>query len=209
MTKHELSKRDRDLGMDRAITRRDLDLGLDFTEVQKPVLDARAVYDYLAAQAWVDPESIVLRGTSVGGYLALALGISRDAAAILVEEPFSFPFVGVNLRNVADAKADTRYIDQIKVPVLLIRGDRTPNINDFNRDVFIPAMQAAGKSLQILTFPGEMHSFAFYDNAERTPHPDVSLKAFQAIDTFFKAHLATPPHALDARLVTHDVVIGQ
>lgn len=192
-----------------AMTRRDLDLDRPYTEVQDPVLDARAVFDYLAAQPYVDEDSIVLRGTSVGGYLALALGISRDAAAIMVEEPFSFPFVGVNLRETADPEVDSRYIDQIKVPVLLIRGDQTPNINDFNREVFIPAMQAAGKNLTVITHPGEMHSFSFYDNAERTPHPAVSQAAFREIDAFFRQHVRTQPRPLDPALVRHEeVVVG-
>ncbi|MES2626169.1 MAG: alpha/beta fold hydrolase [Pseudomonadota bacterium] len=186
-----------------AMTRRDLDLELPFAEEQPAVKDAVAVLDYVKDLPYVDPDNVVVRGTSVGGYLTLEVAAARDVAAILVEEPFSFPFVGVNLANGTDQKPDTSKLARINTPILHIQGDQTPNINDFNKDVFMPAVKATGKSLTELTYPGELHSFAFFDNAERTLHPAVSLEAFKQIDKFFQEHLTLKPTPLAANLVMY------
>ena len=187
------------------ITRRDLDLNPAATEEQGAVLDAIAAVDYLKGLPSVDPESIVLRGTSVGGYLALEIGAARRVAAIMVEEPFSMPFVGVGPGGDAveryRASGRNDKIQRLESPILLVRGDQTPNINDFNRDVLIPALRSEGKLLEVLTYPGELHSFAFYNNSERTPRPAVALEAFREIDAFFREHVATRPSPLDPALV--------
>lgn len=194
------------------ITRRDLDLNLPPGSEQGAVLDAIAAVDYVKALPYVDPESVVLRGTSVGGYLSLEAGAAREVAAVLVEEPFSMPFVGVaggggtDLVEVYRSSGSDDKIEKIGSPLMLIRGDQTPNINNFNRDVFIPAVRAAGKSLEVRTYPGELHSFAFYNNSERTPRPAVALEAFDAMAEFFREHLRTPPDPLDRALVDHVVV---
>jgi len=135
----------------------------------------------------------------------------RDAvAAIMVEEPFSMPFVGLgggggsrDLVELYRTSGNDEKIARLDSPILLVRGDQMPNINGFNRDVFIPALEAAGKSLKVSTYPGELHSFAFYDNAERTPRPAVALEAFGEIDAFFRQHVRTEPSPFDPSLVEH------
>lgn len=187
-----------------SMTRRDLDLSLPPMADQEPVRDTFAVIDYVRDLSYVDPASVVVRGTSVGGYLALEAGAARDVAAILVEEPYSFPFVGMSGGRGGNATSpNLEKLRRLQAPILLVRGDQTPNINDFNREVFIPALRSEGKSLEVLTYPGEMHSFAFYNNAERTPRPAVALEAFEAMDAFFRERLATQPVPLDPALVGH------
>lgn len=191
-----------------AMTRRDLDLNLPAGEEQPAVRDALAVYDYVKALPYIDEDSVVVRGTSVGGYLTLEVAAARDVPAIMVEEPFSFPFVGLG-PNATNAQPDGSRIARITSPIFDIEGDQTPNINDFNRDVFFPAVQAAGKQLEISHYPGGLHSFAFYDSAERTPRPEMSLQAFGEIDRFFRRHLAVQPKPLEARLVRHEVIVPE
>lgn len=186
-----------------SMTRRDLDLSLGSTEEQASVRDVFAVIDYLKDLPYVDPGSVVLRGTSVGGYLALEGGAGREVAAVMVEEPFSFPFVGVSGGRGGSGTPDLAKIRQLNSPILLIRGDQTPNINDFNREVFIPALRSQGKSLRVETYPGELHSFAFYNSAERTLRPAVALEAFEVIDAFFREHVTTQPIGFDTALVAH------
>jgi dipeptidyl aminopeptidase/acylaminoacyl peptidase len=190
-----------------AITRRDLDLNLPFGEEPAPVKDAVAIFDYVKALPYVDENSVFVRGTSVGGYLTLEVAAERGDAvtAILVEEPFSFPFVGVSARDTSP-KANTGKLARIKSPVLHIRGDQTPNINDFNRDVFLPAVEEMGLNYEVLTYPGELHSFAFYDSMERTLHPDVSLEVFREIDDFFRLYAEVQPTPVDASLVDYEPV---
>lgn len=190
-----------------AITRRNLDLSLALSVEQRPVVDAVAIIDYLKDLPYVDPQSIAVRGTSVGGYLTLEVGAARDVAAIMVEEPFSMPFVGASLGPDNTNPLNTDKIEKISSPILLVRGDQTPNINDFNRDVFIPALQSVGKAPTVLTYPGELHSFAFYNSPERTLRPAVALEVFEEIDAFFRANIKTQPVALDASLVQHEAII--
>ena len=179
-------------------TRRDLDM--EMPEVQEPVLDLLAIYDWLAEQQYVDPGSIVVRGTSVGGYLTLEVAAARNPAAIVVEEPFSFPFVNMT-PGASEQVPDTSKIDRLDCPILLIRGDQTANLNDFNRRVLIPALGQADKKIDVITFPDELHSFAFYDNSERTVRPADSLEAFRFIQWFFQLHLDTKPVPLDRALI--------
>lgn len=189
-----------------ALTRRDLDLALPFAQEQPAVKDAIAVLDYVKQLPYVDSANVVVRGTSVGGYLTLEVAAARDVPAIVVEEPFSFPFIGINLNAGGNQQPDTSRLERIRSPILHIQGDQTPNINDFNRDVFMPAVVAAGKSLTELTYPGELHSFAFFDNTERTLHPAVSLEAFKAMDDFFREHLTLQPVPLPPGLVDYEPI---
>lgn len=190
-----------------AMTRRALDMELPADEVQPSVRDAIAVYDYVRSLDYVDDDSVVVRGTSVGGFLTLEVAAARDTvAAIAVEEPFSFPFVGVSPGADNGGSLDTSKIAAIEAPILLLRGDQTPSINEFNRDAFIPALEADEKQLVVRTYPGQLHSFAFYDNEERTPDAFVSLQAFRDIDRFFREHLEVQPQALNDALVDHEPV---
>lgn len=190
-----------------AMTRRELDMALPSDEVQPAVLDAIAVYDHVRSLPYVDDSSVVVRGTSVGGYLSLEVAAARDTvAALMIEEPFSFPFVGLSPGAEPEANLDTSKIEAIAAPILLIRGDQTPNINTFNQDTFIPALKASERQLTVRTYPKQLHSFAFYDNEERTPEPAVSLQAFQHIDHFFRAHIQVQPHALAETLVSMESV---
>lgn len=184
-----------------AMTRRDLDLELDFDAVQPALLDAMAVYDAVAQLDYVAADSIVVRGTSAGGYIALELATQRAAAALMVEEPFAFPFVDQGPATDATAP-DLRKILQLDLPIQIIEGDQTPNINDFNRDVFIPALERANRDLELHHFAGGLHSFAFYDSAERTPDPALSLRAFGLIEAFFSQHVAVKPVPLQEGVVT-------
>ncbi|MDR2212696.1 MAG: dienelactone hydrolase family protein [Pseudomonadales bacterium] len=188
------------------MTRRDVDLNLPFSEEQPAVKDALAVIDYVKSLPYVDPASVVVRGTSVGGYLSLEVAAAREVAAVMVEEPFSFPFVGISGANPLEQKPDLSKIARIKSPLLVIEGDQTPNINEFNTQVFLPALRAAGKAMELQRYPGELHSFAFFDNAERSLHPAVSLQAFARIDDFFREHLPTQPQAIDPALVSHEAI---
>jgi dienelactone hydrolase len=189
-----------------AMTRRDLDLALPFSVEQPAVKDALAVIDAVKELPYVDANNIVLRGTSVGGYLVLEVAAAREVAAIVVEEPFSFPFVGISPNDVNDQSPDIGKISRIKSPIMDIEGDQTPNINNFNREVFIPAVQSSGKSITVLHYAGELHSFAFYDSPERTLHPAVSLEAFNAMDRFFREHLTLEPIHLQAQFVEYEVI---
>ena len=190
--------------------------------------DSVAAVDYLRQLPYVDPDSIVIYGCSGGGDLALEVAASTDVAAIVPEEPASMLFTGIfnrefpkqgerfTARDAAPISADPeRYytaeyqkltrekISRIRCPILIVQGDETSNLNRFNAQVLIPELRSAGTTLEVVTYPGEPHCFAFYGSRQRTPRPAVALKAFQDADAFFRRHLNTQPKPIDAGLVEH------
>ena len=58
-----------------------------------------------------------------------------------------------------------------------------------------------GKSLAVVTYPREPHSFAFYSTPARTPRPAVAENAFEDINALIRRHLPTKPSPIDPRLI--------
>jgi dienelactone hydrolase len=84
-------------------------------------------------------------------------------------------------------------ISAIRCPVLIIEGDATNPLNNFHRQTVIAGLRAANKVVEMRSYAGQPHSFAFYSDRERTPQPAVALKAFEEIDSFLNQHLPTRP----------------
>ena len=57
------------------------------------------------------------------------------------------------------------------------------------------------KALDIESYSGEPHSFAFYSSAARTPRPAVAAQVFEEIDAWLRRQLRTPPMPIDPRFV--------
>lgn len=188
--------------------------------------DSLAAVAHVRQLPYVDPRSVVVSGCSGGGDLALEVAAATDVAAIVPEEPASILLTGIfnkafpkqgdryTPRDAAPISADPkRYytaeyqkltrakIDRIRSPILIVQGDQQP-INHFNAAVLIPELRAARKTLEVITYPGEPHCFAFYGNGPRTPRPAAALKAFEDSDRFVRRYLRTQPKPVDPSLVT-------
>jgi acetyl esterase/lipase len=185
-----------------------------------PIADTVAAVEHVRKLPYVDAKSVVIYGCSGGGDLALQAAAVTDVAAIAPEEPASVLFTGVLNNSVpkrgethtpADAAplmkdplryytADFQKITRAKIaridePILIVQGDEQNLENRFNAQVLIPELKAAGKKLELATYPGEPHCFAFVPEARR---PAAALKAFEAVDAFFRRHVATQPKPVDA-----------
>lgn len=88
----------------------------------------------------------------------------------------------------------------MRTPILILQGDQDP-LNRFNGQVLIPELRAMGKALEVNTYPGEPHCFAFLGSGPRSPHAAVALKAFQDAETFFRRHVGTKPKPMDTSQV--------
>jgi dienelactone hydrolase len=188
--------------------------------------DAVAAINYLRRLSYVDGQSIVVNGTSGGGDLALWVAASTALAAIVPEEPASSMFMGVITKQTpkkgerftpADAMvihadpakfftAEHRKLAQERIapidcPILIVQGEETSRLNVFNRETLIPELKAAKKRLEIKSYPGEPHSFAFYSNRARTPRPAVAAQVFEDINAWLRQQLKTTPVPIDRRLV--------
>jgi len=188
--------------------------------------DVVAAIEYLRALPYVDSDSVVVRGTSGGGDLALAIAATTKVAAIIAEEPASIMFTGI--WNEDSPKAGDRYtprdaneifdnpseyytdewqrhtrakISSINSPILIVQGTPSRNINLFNAVVLAPELTAAEKTFDVHTYPGEPHSFAFYSERRRAPRPEVALEAYDAMIEWLMPHLSTKPVPIEPSLI--------
>ena len=192
--------------------------------------DSLAAVNHVRRLAFVDAKSVVVYGCSGGGDLALEVAAMTDVTALAAEEPATVYFTGITDKEFpksgprfrpadsipisADPKRyyTTKYqtiardkIGRIRSPILIVQGDQHP-INRFNREVLIPELQSARKALEVSTYPGEPHCFAFGSPPRSAP---AALKAFQDTDTFFRRHLNTQPKPIDPTLIAHVPLSGQ
>ena len=198
--------------------------------------DSLAAVEYLQKLPYVNAASLVVYGCSGGGDLAVAVAAEKAVAAIVAEEPASILFTGVF--NTTSSKAGERYtpldsaplfvnprqhytsehqrttrakIAKIQSPILIVQGDvKTPlAVNDFNAAVLIPELRSAGKTVEVITYPGMPHCFAFGPPGSTPAMEASAAKAFQDMDVFFRRHIATQPTPVDPMLITHVPVSAQ
>jgi dipeptidyl aminopeptidase/acylaminoacyl peptidase len=198
--------------------------------------DSLAAVEYLQKLPYVNSASLVVYGCSGGGDLALAVAAEKPVAAIVAEEPASILFTGVF--NNTSPKSGERYTPQdsaplfvnprqhytsererttrakiarIQSPTLIVQGDvKTPlAVNDFNAAVLIPELRSAGKTVEVITYPGMPHCFAFGPPGATPAMEAAAAKAFQDMDVFFRRHIATQPKPVDPTLITHVPVSAQ
>ena len=94
------------------------------------IRDARAAYDFTAAQA--PANRIVLFGESLGSGVAVALGAERKIAGMILDAPFTatedvaasaYPFVPVR-RLMKDTFHSDRRIGRVMAPLLVLHGEQ-------------------------------------------------------------------------------------
>ncbi len=87
--------------------------------------DIERVYRFLTDEEKIAPERIVIYGTSVGSGPACYLAEKVPAAALVLEAPFTSAFSVINLGWLpGDRFPNLRRIGNIRMPVLIIHGDR-------------------------------------------------------------------------------------
>jgi uncharacterized protein len=100
------------------------------TEVNN-VADARLAYGALVLEG-VAPNSIILYGESLGTGIATRIAVERPVAGLILEAPYTsivdvgtqaYPFLPVR-RFLLDRYETVKYIGNVKVPVLILHGER-------------------------------------------------------------------------------------
>jgi len=100
------------------------------TEVAN-VADARLAHGALVLEG-VAPHSIILYGESLGTGIATRIAVERSVAGLILEAPFTsivdvaaqaYPFLPVRA-FLADRYETSRYIANVKVPLLILHGER-------------------------------------------------------------------------------------
>ena len=176
--------------------------------------DCLAVVEFVKKMPDVDPQSVVVFGQSGGGSLALELAGQTPLAAIVAGEPATILYMGMLNKDSPDQqtilKGPMQYytpalrkhtrekIARISCPVLICQGDQHP-INKVNNEVFVPELRHVGTEIQVITYPGQPHSFFFGSLATG----NAGKKVFDDAHAFFRKHLPTQPVPLEESLVTH------
>lgn len=170
-----------------------------------PVLDLIGIIHEVRSLPEVDPESIVVFGTSGGGSIALELAgeADLDLPAIVIGEPASILYTGLmsdlSMRDPAMKDYSTLYneerraateakIAKISCPILVHHGD-VHLLRKINFEVVFPAIEKAGKTLVVKRYPGEDHGF-YWGN--RTSEAVVEAVVASTRE-FIEPHLKTKP----------------
>jgi dipeptidyl aminopeptidase/acylaminoacyl peptidase len=186
--------------------------------------DSLAAIEHVGQLPYVDSRSIGVYGCSGGGNLALEiLATTTSVPAAVLEEPASIIFTGIF--NARFPRAGPRYtpadarpigdnpkgyytadyqkltrtkIERIQSPMLIIQSDQEPTLTRFNNEVFIPELRSGGKNLEVRSFTGEPHCFAFNGQAAQ---PANVIKAVEDAELFVRRHVKTQPKAIESSLV--------
>ena len=172
-----------------------------------PVLDLIAITQAVQELPEVDAESVVVFGTSGGGHIALELAGSEEVSfpAVVLGEPASILFTGlmtsISVREKAmkdfrilytdkHRKETEAKIDAISCPLLVHHGDQHP-LRKINFDLLFPAMEAAGKTLEIKLYPGEDHGFYWGNRTTEETVNAVVANTRKFIEPLLKTKPAT------------------
>ncbi len=185
------------------------------------VTDTLAIFDQVKALPYVDEQSIALYGGSGGGTLALEVAsVTDDLAAVVAGEPATIIYMGMftmehvdfgpNGRPAGDRRWDImkarpqelytprirahtrKKLSGLSTPVLILHGDQHP-LKHFNFELFIPEMEAMGKSVTLMKYPGALHGF--YWGKGRIPA--LARKANEDAEAYLRQRLRTPPAPVD------------
>ena len=126
------------------------------------VADARLAYGALLLEG-VEPASIILYGESLGSGIAVRIATERPVGGVVLDAPYTsivdvaaqaYPFLPVRLL-LADRYESTKYIAQVRAPLLILHGERDPVIPvAMGRELF----RLANEPKRLAIFPDGGHS---------------------------------------------------
>ena len=160
--------------------RRALDGAWGVADVEDCVAAAR----FLADRGDVDPERLMIRGGSAGGFTVLAslalhdvfaAGASRygvaDLEALAVdthkfESRYLDRLVGPypEARDTYRARSPINHLDGFDAPMIVLQGDEDEIVPPAQSEMIVEALEAKGVPVAYLLFEGEQHGFRSADN---------------------------------------------
>ena len=124
-------------------------------------LDALTSWDFLTQTRGIDPKKIVLFGESLGGAVAIDLGVKKQAGAVILESTFTnigevigrfVPGIGTFLKGKFNSLSK---IPQMKAPLLILHGDQDELVSyELGRKLF----EAANEPKEFFTLRGAQHN---------------------------------------------------
>ncbi len=173
------------------------------------VADCVAAAQYLAARGDVDPEQLMIRGGSAGGFTVLAAlafhdvfsaGASRYGIADLealatdthkFESRYLDTLVGPYPADKAVyvERSPINHVDGIDVPLIVLQGAEDVIVPPSQSEMIVSALKSNGVKVSYLLFPGEQHGFRQADNIVRALEAELAF--FGAVLGFDPAGLTT------------------
>ena len=131
------------------------------------IADAKMSYDYLIANGLL-LEDIILYGESLGSGVAVQTAAARPAGGLVLDAPFTsladvaaerYPWVPVRWL-MSDPYRSDLYLSKLKVPVLVIHGDRDDTVPvEMGRQVY--ELAGGPKELAIIKDAGHSDHYSF------------------------------------------------
>ena len=148
------------------------------------VEDCVAAAKFLADRGDADPERLMIRGGSAGGFTALAslalhdvfaAGASRYGVADLealaadthkFESRYLDRLVGPypEARDTYRARSPINHLDGFDAPMIVLQGDQDEIVPPAQSEMIVEALEAKGVPVAYLLFEGEQHGFRSADN---------------------------------------------
>ena len=173
------------------------------------VADCVAAAQYLAARGDVDPEQLMIRGGSAGGFTVLAAlafhdvfsaGASRYGIADLealatdthkFESRYLDTLVGAypEQRALYTERSPINHVDAIDSPLIVLQGAEDVIVPPSQSEMIVSALKSNGVKVSYLLFPGEQHGFRQADNIVRALEAELAF--FGAVLGFDPAGLTT------------------
>ena len=163
--------------------------------------DVLAGVDWIKRTGYLDPKKIAVMGGSYGGYLSMmAVTKAPDAWAAGVpivpfvnwfteiknEDPVlqqsAIATMGDPVKNKAlyEERSPINFIDQIKVPLLLLAGGHDPRCPKSETQQVVEAIKKRGGTVDYKIYENEGHGFARVEN---------QIDAYQRVADFLLAHV--------------------
>ena len=148
------------------------------------VEDCVAAGQYLAERGDVDPERLMIRGGSAGGFTVLsalafhdvfAVGASRYGVADLealatdthkFESRYLDSLVGPwpEAKAIYDERSPVNHVEKFSAPMIVLQGDEDAIVPPNQSEMIVAALEQQGIPVSYLLFEGEQHGFRKAEN---------------------------------------------
>ncbi|MEM8706244.1 MAG: prolyl oligopeptidase family serine peptidase [Actinomycetota bacterium] len=148
------------------------------------VEDCVAAARYLAQRGDVDPDRLMIRGGSAGGYTVLsalafhdvfAVGASRYGVADLealatdthkFESRYLDTLVGPwpDAKAIYDERSPVNHVEKFSAPMIVLQGDEDAIVPPNQSEMIVAALEQQGIPVSYLLFEGEQHGFRKAEN---------------------------------------------
>ena len=156
------------------------------------VQDAIAAARFLAERGDVDPERLIIRGGSAGGFTALLALTTDDTFAAgasyfgvgdvrtLVEHTHKFEsryIDGLMDPSVMEERSPLTHVDGLSSPVIVFQGAEDEVVPPEQAETIVAALREKGLAHTYLLFEGEQHGFRRSDTIRRCLESELSFYA--------------------------------